>query len=47
MIDDRHPSEPCPRCGEAHEEPLCEDEMQFATAMQMACILAGPEDLDY
>lgn len=22
MIDDRHLSEPCPRCGEVHEEPL-------------------------
>lgn len=30
-----HPAEPCPRCGNAHDEPLCDDEAQAATAMQL------------
>lgn len=40
-MNDHHPTEPCPRCGNAHEEPLCDDEMRYATAMQMAAIIAN------
>ncbi len=34
MNDDRHVSEPCDRCGEPHDEPLCDTEARATTTMR-------------